>query len=78
MCLYRVIQNLPTANGCNILVDQNCKRVDLTSPLQAIINAHRIFKRQELLANILKGKSAGLSLDSSSVQNWMMSPKVRQ
>ena len=72
---------LATANGCNFLIDQNCKKFDLTSPLQAFhffISVHRIFRRQELLAKLVQGKSAELALDPSTLQDWMMPPKVRE
>ena len=71
-----------TTNGCTFLIDQNCKKFDLSSPLQAFhffISVHRIFKRQELLAEMLDGKSAESVLDSSSaLSEWMMPPKVRE
>jgi len=78
---------VPQANArqrFNVLVDQNCRKFDLASPLQAFhffITIHRIFKRQELLAKEVRKKSTELARiwkdPQNELHNWMMKPKIR-
>ena len=74
---------IPERQRFNVLVDQNCKKFDLASPLQAFhffISIHRIFKRQELLAKEVRKKTYDLARiwnDPQNQFNWMMKPKVR-
>jgi hypothetical protein len=68
----------------NVSIDQNCKKFDLSIPLQAFhffISIHRIFKQQELLAEKLRKRSTKLAEIWKDPQNelhkWMMKPKVK-
>ena len=56
----------------HVLVDQNCKKFDLASPLYAFhffISIHYVFNRQELLEKEIRKKSAELARIWNDPQN---------